>query len=716
VPVESGSDVSRLRAVLRDLVALSAIPTAWIGKEPGAVASGLADALVGLLQLDFVFVRLRDPGGEAAVEVTRGDRWKAFPEWLRRHLTTSGELPRREIVADVGASSEPCHGLALPIGVNGEAGLVAAGCRRNDFPTATDQFLLALAANHAATAFQSSHLIQERRRAEAALREARNELEVKVAVRTAELQRSEAYLAEAQRLAHTGSFVIDASTGELTHSSDEHSRLYGLDPDLGLPPLERVVGRIHAEDRVRWNETLRRGIRDRTAFEVEYRVVPAEGPVTHLRSTAHPVFDASGELKELVGTVVDVTERKQAEEDRRVQLWFFESLDRISDAMRRTGDLEDMLGAVLDVVLAVFDCDRAWLIHPCDPEVDSHRVRMERTRPEYIGAYGLHAEIPNDPEVARAVRELLASNHPVRFDPGSGHHSPSAQAERFGVRSMIAMAVYPKMDEPYMFGLHQCSHARIWTAPEERLFQEIGRRLADALDTLLIFRDLRESERSLERSKAQLAASRARIVTAADETRRRIQRDLHDGAQQQLVTLAMQVRTLESCVPPELTELRAELSRVVEGQASVLENLREIAQGIHPAALAKGGLGAALTTLARRSAVPVALELRIDRPLPAPVEVGAYYVVSEALTNTAKHAEASAARVTAEARAGILELSIHDDGRGGADAGLGSGLIGLADRVDALGGTIDVASPIGQGTSVHVTLPIQEPGSAFRRD
>ena len=306
-----------------------------------------------------------------------------------------------------------------------------------------------------------------------------------------------------------------------------------------------------------------------------------------------------------------------------------------------------------------------------------------------------------------SFRSVLASSGPVRFDPESDCVLPSQPAERFSIKSMIAMAVYPKVDKPYMFGLHQCSHPRVWTPQEERLFHEIGRRLADALDTLLMFRNLRESERKLERSRAELAASRARIVTAADETRRQIERDLHDGVQQRLVSLALAQRTAEAMVPPELRELRAQLSRVVDGLAGALEELQEISRGIHPAILAQGGLAPALKTLARRSAVPVELEVRAETRLPEPVEVAVYYVVSEALTNTAKHAHASAVHVAVEARDGVLELSIRDDGSGGADPTRGSGLIGLTDRVDALGGTIEVASPVGQGTTLLITLPIE---------
>ncbi|MGP0025148.1 MAG: GAF domain-containing sensor histidine kinase [Streptosporangiaceae bacterium] len=383
-------------------------------------------------------------------------------------------------------------------------------------------------------------------------------------------------------------------------------------------------------------------------------------------------------------------------------------MDAIDRAIQGTSDLEQMMGDVLDAVLEIFRCERAWLLYPCDPEADSLRVPAERTRPEHIGALGAGAEIPNEPEVADVSRSLLASDGPVRFDPESDCALPSELAERFNIKSIIAMAVHPKVDKPYAFGLHQCSYPRVWTPHEERLFHEIGRRLAGALDTPLMFRNLRESQRKLEGSRAELAASRARIVTAADQTRRRIERDLHDGVQQRLVSLALDQRSAEAMVPAELRELQAQLSRVADGLAGAMEELQEISRGIHPAILAQGGLAAALKALARRSAVPVLLEVRAETLLPEPVEVAAYYIVSEALTNTAKHAHASAVHIAVEARNRVLGLSIRDDGCGGADPTRGSGLIGLTDRVDALGGTIEVASPIGEGTTLLITLPIEE--------
>jgi signal transduction histidine kinase len=211
-------------------------------------------------------------------------------------------------------------------------------------------------------------------------------------------------------------------------------------------------------------------------------------------------------------------------------------------------------------------------------------------------------------------------------------------------------------------------------------------------------------------SQAALTASRARIVTAADTARRRVERDLHDGAQQRLVSLALHLRgSVQQAVPPGAGQLTAQLDRVVAELGEVLDDLREIARGLHPAVLAEGGLRPALKTLARRSAVPVRLDVRVDGRLLEPIELAAYYAVSEALTNTAKHADASVVDVQVETDDGVLHVGVRDDGRGGANAGRGSGLIGLKDRVEALGGRLSVHSPPGAGTTLQVSLPLAAP-------
>ncbi len=228
----------------------------------------------------------------------------------------------------------------------------------------------------------------------------------------------------------------------------------------------------------------------------------------------------------------------------------------------------------------------------------------------------------------------------------------------------------------------------------------------DAEERLVSFTELVATAIANADSRAELLASRARIVAAADEARRRIERDLHDGTQQQLVSVLLDLRAVQAAVPPQLGELDGGLARIAERVTGVFEQVREISHGIHPAILSERGLQAALKMLARRSAVPVELDLRTGPRLPRPVEVAAYYAVSEALANAAKHAHASAVHVELDTPDTALRLAIRDDGIGGADPAKGSGLTGLRDRIEAVGGTLDVTSPAGGGTTLLIDIPI----------
>ncbi|HEX5114615.1 MAG TPA: CHASE3 domain-containing protein [Pseudonocardiaceae bacterium] len=227
----------------------------------------------------------------------------------------------------------------------------------------------------------------------------------------------------------------------------------------------------------------------------------------------------------------------------------------------------------------------------------------------------------------------------------------------------------------------------------------------EAEERLAQFTDLVATAISNSQARVDLAASRARLVTAGDQARRRIQRDLHDGTQQRLVSLALDVRTAEAGVSSDQAELRAQLAAVSDGLAGALDELREVARGIHPAILSEGGLAPALRALARRSAVQVELTEHVPGRCPPAVEIAAYYAVAEALTNVAKHADASRVRLDATEQDDRLVISIGDDGVGGADLAAGSGLIGLTDRIEALGGRIVVTSSPGRGTTLRVELP-----------
>src|SRR5216683_3808276 len=181
--------------------------------------------------------------------------------------------------------------------------------------------------------------------------------------------------------------------------------------------------------------------------------------------------------------------------ERQGHVWLLESIDRIHRVTQTTNDLEQMMSDVLDGALSIFDCDRAWLMHPCDPEAASHHLKMQRTRPEFPGLFGVGEEVPTDQETADMFRTVRASSGPAQFGPHSAHPLSSGLAQSRGVQSRIVMALYPKGESPYIFGASQCSYARLWTPREEFLFQEIGRRLEDALTSLSIFHRLRGSEK-----------------------------------------------------------------------------------------------------------------------------------------------------------------------------------------------------------------------------
>ena len=279
----------------------------------------------------------------------------------------------------------------------------------------------------------------------------------------------------------------------------------------------------------------------------------------------------------------------------------------------------------------------------------------------------------------------------ARMDNWEGAAGPIAQRVRdLGVRSRIGA---PIVVDERLWGI-----AVVATTEPDPLPPDTENRIVE-------FAELVATAIAAATTRAELIASRARIVAAADDARRRLERDIHDGAQQRLVSLGLKLRLTEESVPCERDDLKSMLSEAVSGLTDVFQELQELSRGIHPAILSTGGLRAAFKTLARRSPVPVNLDVTIEQRLPESVEVAAYYVVAEALTNAAKHAQASEVKVTARVTDESLDLLVADDGIGGADSGKGSGLIGLKDRIEALGGNLWVASPPGGGTALTITIP-----------
>jgi signal transduction histidine kinase len=895
VPVDIDVDPLRLKAALRDFVALSAIPAVSVGWEPEAVVAGLADSLVEVLQLDFAFVRMSGPDGVTAIEVTRGTAGTNFRESLESHVWPISSGASHEVVLDVGDGSRPCHGIAIPIGVNGKGGLVVAASTRSDFPSAIDRVLLSLTSNHAATAFENARLIHERDKAQKGLRKARDELEARVAERTAELNVANEELSALRRVATlvaeaaAPSAILDAVAGEMQALlSADQVALNRFEPDTeivvlahrGLDVDRTPVGSRVSHEGENVTSIVRRtgsparmenyenaggalaelaratGLHSSVSAPITvegkvWGVVTAswkgdESPpadtedrmakFAHLIDTAIANTEARAEVQRLVeeqaalrrvATLVaqatapaEIFAAVSAEVDRVFRLdhaafyvavvgrfdhgnvevvaiskslevvplgsrWPHDELFaathvlrtgrsariRADDVTSAGGEVAEFLrqhGYLSQVASPIVVDGRLWgAMSVCakDDFPTGTEERLERFT-ELVATAIANAEshealgrLAEEQATLRRMATLVAQGLPpadifsaVSEEAGRLVGSDTAAVVRFehdppaivvvGVGQSvpgIPIGTRSELDdglastEVYRTGRSARIDTRDWASVGGPL-HEPGRRVGlsstvaspisvegrlwgtlsvsataplplDTEERLEKFTELVATAIANAENRSELASSRARIVAASDEARRRIERDLHDGVQQQLVSLSLELVRMEAD-PPAGETLNERLGSVSDNVGSILDSLVEIARGIHPAILAQGGLEAALQSLARRSPVSVEVDARIDMRVPDEVEVAAYYVASEALTNVAKHARASVVRIDVTADSETLTLAVRDDGVGGAALGQGSGLVGLQDRVDALGGTITIDSAAGKGTCVVVTLPV----------
>jgi signal transduction histidine kinase len=689
--VDSDANTLRLQTALRDLAAWFAFPAAWIGERPPAVAAGLADALVALLQLDFAFVRLRRPDGRT-VEVTRGDAWKGFPDWLAR-------FPHRMIIADVGDASEPCRGIAVPIGADGHGGLVAAARTRSDFPTAIDQLLLSLAADHAATAFHNARLNLQAREDLQRLADQQTALRRVATLVVQGKAEADVFALAAREVAQV--FGVPTVTID-RYDPDAHSTVVASVDDPGFPvgsrwPLDGPslgatvleTGRAaRIEDYTDLHSTSAAAMREWSIRSAVGVPILVDGRPWGVICVANPgaarlpqgIEESLSDFTELLATAIARAEAREA-------------LERLADeqaALRRVATLvaegvrpAEIFSAVSDEVGQLFATRVAGV------------VRFDR-EDRAIVLVGAAQQVAAEVAGARwSFDDALASArvyHTGRSARMGGTVGAPISAG-FGGPGIACTVASPIVVEGRLWGAMVVAASEELPPDAEERMEKVGELVATAIANA--------------ESKSELAASRRRIVAASDDARRRIERDLHDGTQQRLVSLGLAIRAAQSSLPADLSDLRSELSQIATGLAGAVEELQELSRGIHPAILAQGGLGPALRTLARRSAVPVELDLRMDTRLPAPIEVAAYYVMSEALANAAKHAQASRIDISVTPRDGHLMLSIRDDGIGGADRRRGSGLVGLTDRVEALGGSISIESPLGAGTRITAELPFE---------
>ncbi len=365
------------------------------------------------------------------------------------------------------------------------------------------------------------------------------------------------------------------------------------------------------------------------------------------------------------------------------------ALRHIAALLARSVPAEEVFDAVVDEVRSLMGVDAASLL------------RYEADKTAALLAVSAEADARVDLPVDKVSTEghnitalVLRTGRPARIDDYTkatgGEH-----ARRFreaGVRAAVGAPVQLREQVWGLLAVYSM-HRRLPPDTEARL-ADFAALVASAIANVQAW--------------SELEASRVRIISAADEARRRVMRDLHDGAQQRIVVLALKARVLAQSQAAQTAGLDADLRSLEVDLNGVLEELRTIASGLHPAALSRGGLAPALRTLARRSPVPVVLDARLPGGVAESVEVAAYYVVAETLTNTTKHAEASRIDVTVELRDGRLWVCVRDDGVGGADPACGSGLVGLKDRIEAFGGTMTLDSPSGGGTTLVAQLPLPE--------
>ena len=390
--------IRRLRIALRDLVALSTIPAAWVGRDPTTITEGLAEVLTVALHLDFVFVRLHDCHGGAPLDATRGTWRKSFPAWLQKHLSTVHRSAQKEIIVDLGDDRSRCRGVVVPIGFDAASGLVAAVSRRPDFPTENDRLMLGVATNHAAMAFQSAQLIRDLRLAEERLRQAHDELEVKVRERTHELRRTGAELETIFDASPLGMLLVrDDQTVQRCNSAFE--RLVGWTAD------EIVGRRIPLTEAIeeRYSELAEQHDNGHGFSGVEIRMMRKDGSEFDAALACAPLADEDGHLSGLVANIEDISDRKRAEDALRKAQAELTHVTRLSTLGEMAASIAHEINQPLTAILANAAASLHWLAKP-NPELD-----MVRDALADIVADGHRAG-----DVIQRIRQLATKTDPKR--------------------------------------------------------------------------------------------------------------------------------------------------------------------------------------------------------------------------------------------------------------------------------------------------------------
>jgi GAF domain-containing protein len=715
-----------LRRLAAEQAALRRVATLVARGVPAAeVFAAVAQEVGSVLGADATPIARLDPDGAVTVVAVAGDppdglavgsRWNLEPPLAYTEAMRTGRPARDEgydhAPGPVGAAIRRMgiqSGVAAPVVVEGQLwGVIAIVGWHGRFPDGTEERMSGF------TELLGTAMANAEGRAQ--LERSRDELRV-LAEEQAALRRVATLVARGVPAAE----VFPAVAQEVGHILGAAASMIGrLDPDGAITVVSRV-GEARGEIPVgsRWRpepplataEVLRTGRPARcddyseasgAFFDATVRTMgirsSVAGPIVVegrlwgviVAGVRHEHFPADAEVRmagftELIGTAIANAEGRDQLEESRDQLRLLAeeqaALRRVATLVARGVPPTEVFSAVADEVGRVVGADGAG-ISRLDPD---GAISVCAVVGSLADALAVGSRWRPEPPLALAV--VLRTGRPARNED----YRQDAGLPPLGIRSGVAVPIVVE--------------GRLWGAISVTSRQ--GPLPADTEARMAGFTELVGTAIANADSRDQLAASRARIVATADEARRHIERDLHDGTQQRLVALSLTLRVAQSTVPADLPELQDRIGQVADELTGTIDELREIARGIHPAILSEGGLGPALRTLARRAAIPVELDIRTRTRAAGPIEVAAYYVVSEALTNATKHARASGAQVAVDQRDGLLDLSIRDDGVGGADPAGGSGLIGLRDRVQALGGSIEVHSPPGAGTAIVVELPLQ---------
>jgi len=579
--------------------------------------------------------------------------------------------------------------------------------------------------------------ISDRKRAEEALRKARAELEMRVQERTAELQKEISDRKRAEyglaRMFAEHKAVVDAVpdllfkldlSGNLVWWTKRVEEVTGLSPQVlkNRPALEFV----DEQDRSAVGDAIANALA-RGEAEVEARLITQTGLTWyHFKGVASS--DKSGAPIGITAAGRDVSDRRRAEEALQDSHEYFRSLDRISSVLSQKASSIEVLRALVREILDMFDVDRAWLLHPCDPQAPSWQVPVEAARPEYPGASEEGAETPMVPSAASVLRDALENPGPVTCQFPEGSERPD-WARDFHIQSQMDIVLRPTVGQPWLLGMHQCSRQREWTDYDKRIFGAIAERVTDALTNHLLREKLEEDiGRRVEaeaRTQELLQQNRGltqRLFQIQEEERRHIARELHDEFGQWLTAMQLHAQVIANLTESQAPAIRDSAKAITESIGKIYKDMRGMIGRLRPSVLDTLGLTESLQELVdqwqeRHPEIHCELVLEGDlADLGELTNISVYRIVQEGLTNIAKHAQASHVSVrlqrdrTGGRFPGPLVLTIEDDGKG-ADMSAprgGVGLLGMRERALAAGGEFALSWQGGRGLRIEVRFPIDQ--------